>query len=339
MSDKNETSDKNQDQATIDAAPRQRTNILKPVFYIILLALVLSPSAYLYYRITGLNDQSISNNESSSLLLKGTALQIQKLENRINEQQSKIGELTNSISESLQQQPVSNVDWALAEVEFLLVIASQHLQLDHSTDTARQAMSAALTRLQAIHAPDIDMVKNQLQSDMTRLEQVKTVDTAGLSLYLSDLANRSSELPLKSADLRDLAAKDKKETSKTITESGYWHKAFSRVWTAIKGLVVIRRADEINGTILLPDERDLILKNLQIQLESARISVLVRDNRNFHASIQTVNDWLNKYFDTSQPAVANIRETLDKMATLDLSPDMPDISSSLETVKAYIQDH
>ncbi|MFB3116852.1 MAG: uroporphyrinogen-III C-methyltransferase, partial [Gammaproteobacteria bacterium] len=74
------------------------------------------------------------------------------------------------------------------------------------------------------------------------------------------------------------------------------------------------------------------------ELESARQSVLRLDSENLRASIDFIQFWLRQYFDTSDSSVVNVMETLDKMRSVELKPALPDISSSLESLRAYVHE-
>ena len=55
-------------------------------------------------------------------------------------------------------------------------------------------------------------------------------------------------------------------------------------------------------------------------------------------SIDLMQSWMRHYFDTSDSAVVNVMETLDQMRTVELKPVLPDISSSLESLRAYVHE-
>jgi uroporphyrin-3 C-methyltransferase len=89
--------------------------------------------------------------------------------------------------------------------------------------------------------------------------------------------------------------------------------------------------------LLLPGEEYFLTQNLRLELESARLSVLRADTGNLRASIVLIKSWLRQYFDTRDSAVINVMETLDQMQLIELKPALPDISSSVETLRAYLR--
>ncbi len=92
----------------------------------------------------------------------------------------------------------SNQEWALAEVEYLILIASHRLVLESDTGTALAALEAADTRLRDMNNPGLTDIRRQLATDMNALRAVQQVDITGLSLFLADYVKRVDSLPTKS---------------------------------------------------------------------------------------------------------------------------------------------
>ena len=130
-----------------------------------------------------------SQRESQGLKNQVTILQ---------QQQSSMAENFESI---FRQQNMGNSDWALAEIEYLLIVATHRLQLERNVPLALAAMQAADDRLKNNNDPGLLSVRQQLTSDMNALKAVEAVDIAGLVLFLSDLVDRVSDLPLQRQEL------------------------------------------------------------------------------------------------------------------------------------------
>ncbi len=264
-----------------------------------------------------------------------------RINNQINEIEQlrlQLDVMGDSINSLYQQQPASNEDWALAEVEYLLIIATHRILLERDVDTALVAMEAAELRLRDLRNPDLVPVREQLVADINQLKTVNNVDITGLSIYLADIIERASSLPLKNVVLENLGAQDDKDGSNNQEQAGsVWSNFISTVWRELKGLVVIKRSGETRQALLLPGQEYFLYQNLRLELENARLSVLRQDTDNLRTSVNLLVNWLTDYFKTSDAAVENIIETLGKMSDLNLRPDLPDINSSLETLRAYIK--
>ena len=229
----------------------------------------------------------------------------------------------------------TNLDWALAEIEYLLVIATHRLQLLHDVPIALAAMEAAAKRLDNLHDPGLTDLHMQLAADTDALKAVRDVDISGLTAYLTDLAERVNSLPLSE---RTRGARRVEESGGASSESG-WRNVLLSIWNEFKGLVVVTRTKSGAGATLLPDEQYFLFQNLRLQLETARLAVVRRDTHTLRASLAAASDWLRTYFDTDSEDVANILESFGRMQQVDLDPKLPDISSSLETLRAFVHDH
>ena len=193
-------------------------------------------------------------------------------------------------------------------------------------------MQSAESRLAGLRNPDLIPVREQLVADINQLEAVNRVDISGLAIYLADIIDRSSGLPLKKPETLQM-----KNDVNSGDQSVNIRAALARAWEEIKSLVVIRKGAESRYEFLLPEQSYFLGQNLRLELENARLSVLHRDTDNFRTSITLVKDWLSSYYDNSDASVANIIDTMAKMADIELDPPVPDISSSLETLRAYMK--
>lgn len=231
-----------------------------------------------------------------------------------------------------------NEDWAIAEVEYLLIIAMQRLLLEEDVTTALAAMEAADLRLKNMGNPDLLPVRKQLGSDMNQLRSVNLVDTVGMAIYLADMVDLSADLPLKAEVI--VETMDPSITNTSDNEpvvDPLWKRIPRILWQEIQSLVVIKRSGEVKQALLLPNEEYFLYQNLRLELESARQAVLRSDSQNLRSSIDLILPWMRQYFNTSDSAVVNVMETLDKMRSVELKPDLPDVSSSLESLGAYIR--
>lgn len=228
---------------------------------------------------------------------------------------------------------MDNFDWAMAEVEYLTIIAMQRLNLAHDADNALAALEAAARRLKDIDNPGLIPVREQLTADINALREVPEADVSGLALYLGDLITRVDRLPL--AD--DSATRTRLPRDDEADEPAVdgWRGFVSAIWSELRELVVIQREDEPPTELLAPAERYFLVQNLRVELASARTAALRRDTPNMRTSLELVQDWLVRYFNTDAESVANIRETLAQMSGVDLKPELPDISGSLESVRAW----
>ncbi len=245
-------------------------------------------------------------------------------------------ELRESIAVLYHGQNYPEQEWALAEVEYLLLIAAHRLALEADVDTALVAMQAADSRLQGLPDPALLAVRRQLAADMNALRAAVSVDISGLALYLADLIERTDSLALKTPEIKIAPAA---ATAKELEDptAPWWRRLLSSIWRELKGVIVISHEGERAELALLPQQAFYLRQNLRLQLEAARYAVLQRDTALLHSAIATITAWLGRYFAVSDRSISNIVESLAQMRALDLQPALPDVSSSLESLRAYIR--
>ena len=282
-------------------------------------------------------DEVGNNLQAQSGLTTGN---IAAVEDAIRQLQQKQGEQSDALASLYREIQGDNEDWAIAEVEYLLIIAMHRLLLEGDVITALAAMEAADLRLKGLGDPGLLPVRQQLVADMNQLRAVNHVDIAGMAIYLAELVALAADLPLNSEVITKadaVLAADKDQIDEGLPTEPIWKKVPRLLWQEIKSLVVIKRSGEARQALLLPGEEYFLTQNLRLELESARLSVLRADTGNLRASVVLIQSWLRQYFDTSDSAVINVMETLDKMQAVELQPALPDISSSVETLRAYLR--
>ena len=311
--------------------------IILSVLFFIIFSVVL---VFLNNQVTGLEKKfNKARIESNSIIkerdnqIKDALSRFTGIQEKLEELGSKQDVLSHSLSQPIEQQIQINEDYALDEIEHLLIMANYKLQLDHDITTALSAMEAADARLKGLRDPAVLSVRKQLIVDMNTLRTINQADLSGLGLFLSDLIDRIDDLPLKeNAVLKksEVNTGPKEEQVKNIRQF------FILVWKELKSLVIITRDQNVNKARILPDEIYFLRANMKLELANARFAVFNRDTDNLRASISHMQDWLKGYFDLSDAAVRNIYDSLSRMKKLELAFPELDISSSLESVRAFI---
>ena len=219
-------------------------------------------------------------------------------------------------------------DYALAEIEYLLVLASPKLALEQDVAGALTALRAADTRLTGLALPGAEQARAGLRADMARLGALEQADLGGLGLYLSDLIQRVDALPLRASATFEPAA------APTGAAPEGARGFFAAVWRELKSLVIVRREDEAERPRLLPDQVYFLRANIKLELANARLAVFNRDTDNLRASLTQIQDWLGAHFDMGASATANFNDTLRRMQGLELALPALTIDSTLESVRA-----
>lgn len=230
----------------------------------------------------------------------------------------------------------SEQGWALAEVEYLLRIASQRLQLQRDTGTAEKALEAADARLRELADPHFLNVREQIAGDLEAVKAVPSVDIDGLSLTLSSAMQRIDGLPVAGTHYEPATAGGK-DQPETPTTAGSIDELGQVVWGSLSGLFRLREHDKPVGPMLAPEREYFLRENLRLQLATARMALLRSDQAQYREALQTAGQWLRQYFDMSDKGVAQLETRLESIAATDIRPALPDISGSLRLLRQQMR--
>ena len=256
------------------------------------------------------------------------------------EAQVKLGVLENRVAESQNQQIALEAlyqdlsrnrdEWALAEIEQSLLIASQQLQLAGNVKGALIALQNADFRLQRMERPQLTAVRKALNRDIDRLKALPYVDTVGNSVRLDNVIASVDALPL-AMEMRPpapAAADAPRER-----ESNAFQRFAREAWAELKQLVRVQDMNQPEVPLLAPPQSFFLRENLKLRLLGARLALLSRDQTSYKADLQAAREWLTKYYDTREKAVANALSTLRNLHDSEISIEMPDISATVDAVR------
>ncbi|NGX17358.1 uroporphyrinogen-III C-methyltransferase [Wenzhouxiangella sp. XN24] len=217
---------------------------------------------------------------------------------------------------------------AVAEVEYLLLLAARELALADNPRVALAALRKADAQLAALDDPSFAATRRAINEEIAAVEAVADVDLEGLALRLDSLAGRIEGLPLHGS----LSPEPLADASAGTEETG-WKRFLARLRAVTADLFRIRRTDTPAAPLLAPDESFFLYRNIELDLKSARLAVLARDQENFNAGVEAARAALREYFVVEDEAVRAMLDALDELGTRDVTPEWPSIGRSLELLR------
>ena len=219
--------------------------------------------------------------------------------------------------------------WLLAEAEHYLNLGAAELALGGHWETAIIALELADDALRQLADPALARVRQQISEDLQTLQSAELADVEGMSYTLGRLAARVDELPMGAAVPANLIAEpDGLEN----VESG-WNRVWLSIRGAISGMISVERSDAAESPALTAREQSLLRRQLELELEMARLGLLRNQTQVFRAGVETARDLLTRHFAGSEQAVQSAVTLLEDMAQLDIEPERPDISGSLSLLR------
>ncbi len=226
--------------------------------------------------------------------------------------------------------PASASEWQIAEVEFLLQLASRELHLAQDTRTATTALKEADALLAKAGSVNYLPVRQQIARDISALEAVPAPDIASISQRINALMLSLKPLPA----VESVAAAEQSAAVADNASSGnsLWADYKRKATETFNQAIVIRQNDKPIQTAMDADARLNLYQLLHLRLENLRLLALQRDNAGFRAQLELSCATVSEYYPPEQAKPLLV--ALDEFGKLDLQPAIPDISASLKQLES-----
>lgn len=224
--------------------------------------------------------------------------------------------------------------WKLMEIEDLLLTANTRLQLYKDAGGAQQALNLAGRSIRALNDPRLFKIREKIVDEVAALDALPKPDIQGMALSLGSLIHQVPQLPLADKTANEYNNGGAGQT--LHLPEAPWRHFLSSVKQALSGMLTIRH-DGANYKPLMPPEQTFFLyQNLRLKLQAGRLALLQKNSMSFSESLGEAQKWLNGYFNTDDAAVAAAIQHLGQMRKIELDWDAPDISGSLQALRAYV---
>lgn len=238
-------------------------------------------------------------------------------------------------------------DWALAEVEQIVSVASQQLQLAGNVPAALLALENADSRLARADRPQFIALRRVIQRDADKLRALPSIDLAGNALRLDSLVSMVDRLPMLS-DERPAAAPRldavplDRSAARNSTASSFgermaddWRYFTAETWQQFQQLIRVRQVNQPDALMLAPSQAYFVRENLKLRLLNARLALLARQESIYRSDLLRVEDILQTYFDTHAQSTVAAQALLQQLESSTTSIELPNLSDSLNAVRNF----
>ncbi len=249
---------------------------------------------------------------------------------------SQIEALTLKQTSTAQNQAPTVQNWSLSEVRFLLEMGMQALQIRRDKVGAVAAFSRADQLLLKRGSIDLLPLRKQISIDLALISQYVLPEVSVLSNTIDGLL-KELEPEIIVPEPSKLETTMKKDLDKEeLLRKKAGESIVTRVKKTLNDAVVIKRFDKP-----LQEEMDALSKEslfqlLSLRLETLRLMLLQGRNENYHKQIKRIKELLKSYY--SESKFTSLEAKLTKLADVNLSPTIPDISASLKLLDSLINE-
>lgn len=272
---------------------------------------------------------------------KDAALRVQQVAQALRDAEIKVGVLESKLAESQNQQIALEAlyqelsrnrdEWAFADIEQSVLLASQQLQIAANVRTALIGLENVETRLQRMDQPRYSALRRALARDIERLKALPLVDVYGTGARLDDAIAAIDRLPL----AMDARARPDAEaaTPAPAAELPAWERVVREAWRELRQLVRVQNSGVQDATLLAPEQTFFLRENLKLRLLGARIALLSRDGRSYQGDLRAALAALERHFDVRDSSVAATAAALRKLQAAQVQIDLPDLRETLEALR------
>jgi uroporphyrin-3 C-methyltransferase len=327
------------------AAPA-RSRLLRatdPALWIAVLALAFA--AWQWYDGRGetaaLREETAAKLAAAAAELRDSRLAAAEAREAIAAAQAKLAQLESRLADSQEQRAALEAlyqelarnrdDWAYAEIEQSLFIASQQLALAGNVKAALAALQAADNRLRRMDRPQLASLRKAINRDIERLKAAPHADTLAISARLDALIAQVDRLPL-AMEARVQPAEPRPDAP-GAAESSPWARFWTELWGDLGRLVRVERMDQSDAALLAPSQAFFLRENLRLRLIGARLALLARDATSYKADLKAARDWLGRYYATRNSNVARALATLRNLHDAEVGIEAQEISATLEAMR------
>ena len=286
--------------------------------------------------LTALIDAKVKVSESvTSAALQAATSRLSAELDSIRDIEQRAAEKLNEANQLLYRMAkIDQSSWRRAEATFNIRLAGQRLQFAGDVRGALTLLSQADTLLRSDFGDDVGAIRSAIAFDRTQLRAVEKLDMVGLMGRLSALDRQIQRLDLSALDpsVREtgsdtISNSDASETSAgTSVSPSLWEQAID----TLASYFVITDLESPQQKPSTSDWSRFAALSIKLNLEQARVALLIRDSESFTDSLARAEVILTELPSSNDDlAMVGVIEELAALSSLSLSLELP----GLETLK------
>jgi uroporphyrin-3 C-methyltransferase len=222
--------------------------------------------------------------------------------------------------------PTTPNKWRLAEAGYLLREANRSLIMQRDTVFALRALTSAEAILQDLGDLAPFPLRAKLADDIASLARVEVVNIEEIYIRLETL---KGDIPSGLSKQNNRALTEPKGAPPTQV---WWQQILDRLKSLIRVSSLVEETDNQTLPKLLPTHEVVVLARLRISLaiEQAQLALLQGQEQVYQASLLRAKTTTIEYFDVNGSLEMQLLANIQELSVIDLTPELTDISASLE---------
>jgi len=222
--------------------------------------------------------------------------------------------------------------WHLAEAQYLVKLANDHLQFTHNIAMALTLLASADKILEKLPDALVLEVRKAIATDIANLQALPKVDVTALYLQLSAINNQIDQLPLPATPLKQT---DEVDNTKIRSDLPWWKVGWRHTWQALQKIVIVRYNGSDTLPLILPEEKNFLYQNLHAQIEDAMWGLLHHHAEIYQSSLSRSQLWVSRYFVQDAPLSKEILQKLQVLNNVDIRMPASNLATTLQLFDHY----
>lgn len=227
-------------------------------------------------------------------------------------------------------------DWQIAEVEYLLRLASQRLLIAKDSRTALNLLANADAILVSLADPSWLDLRTAIAADRLAIASIDQLDVDGLFLRLAAINAKIESLPLLRSRLEQtsvITSVEPPASDEAMPVMASLQQLAWQTWQELKTLVVVHSSTEPVKPLLPPEQHYYLRSNLRLLINQAQLALIDSRQPSYQYSLSQAVQWLNEYFAADDASISAIVVELEQLMKHDISRALPGVEQSLIALK------
>jgi uroporphyrin-3 C-methyltransferase len=324
---------------TLESGKNNTPNKHRHIITVVIILIAIACSIY-----TNLQLRQVTTQQINSLLSQINTLKQQQNDNEtqidstmkvVNASQEKLHNKLNALDRSLQsavqQRLYQTKDWLLLKARYCLELAQINAHWSDNTDTTVALLQQADALLADVRDQRSFLVRQAISKEITELQSMPKIDTAGLLSQLDAAQGVIANLELKPT----IIAAEKDPTPKETSPA--WRERLKESVGLLEKLVVVRRHDEDILPLPSPAYESMLREGIRLNLQEAQWAALQNNEAIYQFSLTQALKNINRAFDPNTAVTDTLIKQLQNLQQIHLIQKKPILEQSLPLLNQLIE--
>ncbi len=222
---------------------------------------------------------------------------------------------------------LQNINWLLAELEYLINLANTFYSLNENRELTIIAYEQALYKLENTKLSGLANIKNTIENELNHLKSSVIPSQDDKLNAIENIIDQINLLTIK----EDSGSNNNEPT----LQSSWSQNIINEIKERFQNIIIVRNHNSQNDPTLPKPPAMLIAAELRKMLYATKIAILNNRTEIYHELLIDIIDWIKTYYDPEADKTIVILNSLKKAIDDDFQYKKTDITESLKMIRDY----